>query len=389
MRPPGRRPAILVVEDNTEARMLLEDFLSAPGRDYQVLTAADGHSALELFLQAGGTIDLVLLDVMLPDISGVEVCRRMKAHDSGRLVPVIMVTARGDTSSKVDGFEVGAQDYVTKPINYMELDARVRATLRQRAQTLELAEQSARKSPTDEELDHLLAQVNKLSTIGGMVSEVIHEINNPINGIMNYADILADGHVNAGEQVQELVRIIKSEARRISNLVDSILVFRREENGKTTLDVAEILDHVLILSRYQVKKEGIRVVLRYDSGHAHVLGIRGRLVQAFLNLIYNAVQALRDQDDRGRAKEIVVGIASPAGDEVVAFVRDNGPGIPKHLLEHVFEPDFTTKPPGEGTGLGLPIVERIARLHRGTVEVESEPGVFTEFRLRLPRAAGT
>ncbi len=389
MQSPEPRRTILVVEDNAEARMLMEDFLSAPARHHRVLSAKDGQEALDLFRKHGDEIDLVLLDVMLPDMSGVEVCRRMKEDESGRLIPVIMVTARGDTSSKVDGFEVGAQDYVTKPINFMELDARIRATLRQRAQTLELAGRSARKHPTDEELEHLLAQVDKLSTIGGMVSEVIHEINNPINGIMNYADILADGQVNADEEVQELVSIIKSEARRISALVDSILVFRREENGMARLDLAEVLDHVLTLSRYQLKKEGIRVVRAYEHGVAWVDGNQGRLVQAFLNLIYNAVQALHDQSGQGKPREITVGLVldSDTG-EVVATVRDNGPGIPAALLPRIFEPDFTTKRPGRGTGLGLPIVDRIVRKHGGSVAVHSNPGEFTEFQLRFPAASG-
>ncbi len=388
MRPYSPPATILVVEDNPEARSLMVDFLSAPGKDYRVLPAANGVEALDLFHRQRDAIDLVLLDIMLPDISGVEVCRRMKAHASGKLVPVIMVTARGDTRSKVSGFEVGAQDYVTKPINYAELDARIRATLRQRAQTLELARRSPPRAPTDADLDHLLAQVDKLSTISGMVSEVIHEINNPINGIMNYADILADGHISAADEVRELVDIIRSEARRISTLVDSLLVFRREDDGKVPLDLAEVLDHVLTLSRYQTRKEGIRVVRRYQTGRAFVLGNRSRLVQAFLNLIYNAVQALRERGDRPGPKEIVVRLdVRPEPGKVEVSVRDNGPGIPPHLVEHIFKPEFTTKPPGEGTGLGLPIVARIVRKHGGRVDVRSIPGEFTEFRLSLPLSA--
>jgi signal transduction histidine kinase len=236
----------------------------------------------------------------------------------------------------------------------------------------------------DSRIRALEAQRSKLYTIGEMVSEVIHEIHNPINGILNYADLLAEGEIEGQDDAKDLLRIIRSEANRIHLLVERLLTLRRSDAGMAVLDMGGVVEEALTITKFLLKRSNIEVVRRHGLGRYYVTGESSRLVQVFLNLIYNAVYSLDARFHNLPGKRLYFEISADLDHRIVIRVRDNGIGIPAELLNRILEPEFTTRKAGEGNGLGLSIAESIIRDHGGTIQVASIEGEFAEFSLKLP-----
>lgn len=238
------------------------------------------------------------------------------------------------------------------------------------------------------QLQEQLIQSAKLASIGELAAGVAHEINNPINGIINYAQLLLNKAEPGSRQACFLEGILR-EGDRVANIVRDLLIFARVDAESTSpAHISDILSATLTLTNQQVRKDGIIIEIEKQPGLPKVRCRSQRIQQVFLNLISNARDALNaryPEDDPN--KRLIIRIEQ-IEKEGRAYVRttfhDQGEGIPVHNLSRVFTPFFTTKKPGEGTGLGLSVSYGIIQDHHGDIQVESVEGEYTIFRVDLP-----
>lgn len=231
-------------------------------------------------------------------------------------------------------------------------------------------------------------QKQKLDSVGALAAGVAHEINNPVHGILNYAQLLK--RANAHGQTRDFAHEIEAEAKRIADVVRQLLhVGRTSEKHAIAANVRDLVRDTVTLLRSAHGEDDIQLEIHVDDDVHDIICHMQQVQQALSNLITNAREALIRRDtSRGEPKaiRIRVGPLPSNGDWVRFEVIDNGDGFDHATAERVFDPFFTTKPVGEGTGLGLSICHGIAGAHGGTMSCESTPGRETRFRLDLPLA---
>ena len=425
-------PTLLIVDDIPANVGLLVDYLEA--HHFRTVVAQDGEEALRRAQFAPP--DLILLDVMMPGMDGFETCRRLKAIDSLRDIPVIFMTALTYTSDKVTAFNVGGVDYVTKPFQIEEVIARVKTHLDLRrmqkqltAQNLQLQQEIAVREQAEralsdsyeklkasnhrlEEMHQQLLQAEKMVSIGQLAAGVAHEINNPIAFVDSNLGVLR-------EYVDGLLRLIDTYERtdEVLNQHPALLAEVRRAREKLDLafvraDLASLLeeslggvhrvrgivqdlrdfsrvgesewqsaclhpgiDSTLNIIAGEIRKKA-QVVKEYGA-IPDIECVPAQLNQVFLNLLLNAAQAI---DREG----VITVRTGQERDQVWIEIADNGCGIPRNNMTRIFEPFFTTKPVGQGTGLGLSLSYGIVNQHGGRIEVSSEEGEGSVFRIWLP-----
>ncbi len=409
-------PDVVVADDNEDLRRLLVHLL---GAEFSVRAARNGREALSLIRARPPA--LVVTDVMMPEMSGTELCEAIKSDPLLAGVPVMLVTSKAEREMKIQGLELGADDYVTKPFHPRELLARARSLVRLRTLQEELAEQNA---ALDRALQHLratevqLIQAERLAAVGELAAGVAHEVNNPVNFALNSlralqetvkqvrefatratriewdetaktSDHIAElraleseiGIEEVASTLDELVSIVIEGLERTSRLVADLRDFGDPgEREPVLVDVAGALLSTLAMVGPLLGNSRVRLEHEIPPELPAVLGDAGALKQLFLNLLKNAAEAL--EESGGTIQVAATG--PPDGREVQVTVADDGPGMEPAIVERIFEPFFTTKPAGRGTGLGLSICRRIAEAHHGALEVSSAPGSGTTFTLRLP-----
>ncbi len=390
---PTPPPRILVVDDEEANLRLMRAYLTTDG--LEPVLARSGEEALA---KLGDGVDLVLLDVRMPQMDGLEVCRRIRADPANVRLPVVFLTAEPqDVESELEGLSAGADEYLHKPINRGALLARVRSLLR-----LANAER-------DRQLITQLAQAEKLAAIGQIAAGVAHEINNPLSFMLSNLGSLrsylqdfervlaawregpeqgraAEAAVAFGEvmtDVHALVDETLQGGQRVRSIVAGLKTFsRNDEAPPERLDLADIATSTLLLTEREISS---RAVLVKSLAPAPVAAApRNRMEQVVLNLLVNALQALGGRESREARISVHSGVEGP-----MAFLRveDTGCGMPPEVREHLFEPFFTTKPVGEGTGIGLSFCANVVRKLGGDIYVESEAGKGSAFTVKLPAAA--
>ncbi|HEX5830953.1 MAG TPA: PAS domain S-box protein [Gemmatimonadaceae bacterium] len=236
----------------------------------------------------------------------------------------------------------------------------------------------------------LLRRNERLASLGQMLAGVAHELNNPLAAVSGFAQLLRRGRL--AEEEAQAVDIIDREAQRAAAIVRDLLAFARRRDGTphALVDLRDVARHVLSARHYALDTGGIRAELHVPPKALLVLGDRSQLEQAVLNLVLNAEQAIEGGAATGRSPAVgaprghVILRARRADDQLVLEVEDDGPGIPPEDLTRIWDPFWTTKADGEGTGLGLAVTHGIVAGHGGTVDVESDPAWGTRFRLVLP-----
>jgi len=228
-----------------------------------------------------------------------------------------------------------------------------------------------------------LFQTAKLAAVGEMAASLAHELNNPLMVILGHSGLL-QRELPADSRAADKAATIVSEANRAGKIVRDVLDFaRRREPNREPVSLDQLLDRSLALLEGRLHRARVEVARVFDGGPPLLPGDRDQLTQVFINLIGNAIDAMPD----GGLLTIETGLLGVGGYRWACVdVVDAGPGIPAELLPHIFEPFYTTKPEGAGTGLGLPISRRIVEAHGGTLGAESLPGQGTRMRVRLPLA---
>lgn len=349
------KPILLVAEDNADLRAFLIRSLRS---EYEILEAADGAAALKLARDKRP--DVILSDLMMPELSGVEVCEQLKAEPATQGIPYILLTARSDMQTRLSGFDRGVDDYLVKPFSLDEVRARIRTHLRVR------------------QLSERIAHREKLAALGTMVAGVAHEMRNPLNGILNSLKPLKSLLRSPDPDVAELLDIAIDSCERVEKISTQLL--RQAHPGewaRSEVDVAENVRTAVTLMSFKVPP-GVKLIADLDAAAGvAVVGEAGALNQVWVNLLDNALYAA------GPNGQVTIS-ADVTGNAISIDVADNGPGIPPAVLARVFDPFFTTKEVGTGTGLGLSFVRQIVEAHGGTVSVQSTPGEGARFRVTLP-----
>ena len=390
---------ILIVEDDPAIAELVYIVLKEAG--YHGLVAPTAADALAIM--AAETIDLVVLDWMLPDTPGVQICTTLKETAGRGFLPVLMLTARGEVSDRVTALDAGADDYLTKPFYIEELLARVRALLRIRQAELErdaaMAALEVQNNALREANEQLcaaqvqLVQNSRLAALGELVAGVAHELNNPLAIILGNAELLSPQHDPADQR--SVAHIIES-TRRARRVVQSLATFaRRGSMAKEWTAPSDLVERVLDLKRAALRSAGIAFDVACQPDLPMLWIDVPQMQQVLLNLLSNAEQALSDRSDPFLRLAVVRGDGDPPpllpayepqGDgALVCFdVADNGPGMPTHVLERLFQPFITTRPVGQGSGLGLAIAYGIVTQHGGQLLVASRLDQGTTVRVALP-----
>lgn len=415
---------ILIVDDRPENLIALESLLEAPGR--VIVRAGSGEEALERMLEY--EFSLVLMDVQMPEMDGFETVELIRGFERTRYVPVIFVTAISKEQKHIfKGYEVGAVDYLFKPIDpivlkskvavFLELDSK-KKELRSALETIETQHHELEKTYADlKTTQSQLLQQEKMASVGQLAAGVAHEINNPTGFIMSnltslrkYAGRLLefvtmqsealdlvegnDGKL-AGKlisEVREKRRALKIDrvvedmgrlidesydgAERVKKIVENLKSFSRLDEAESKMtDINAALENTISIAWNEIKYKA--VVKREYGDIPHTCCHSGGLNQVFLNLLINAAQAID--------KEGIITVKSwQEGESIFVSIGDTGCGIPEEVRQRIFEPFFTTKEVGKGTGLGLSIVYDIVKKGDGRISVESEEGKGSIFTVEIP-----
>ena len=349
----GRRARILLVEDNADVREFVASLLA---RDCDVGVAANGQEGLDR-LQSERP-DLVISDVMMPVMSGTELCRIMKSDENLRSIPVILLTARVGSEATLEAYSHGADDFVAKPFHPSVLIARIRAQLRIRALGLQLAQQE------------------KLAVIGTLAAGVLHEVRNPLNAILNAARVLAAGIADEGT-ARQLVGVVTDGAKRIENIAAALDTHARpaEQGEHQTCDLREGIDATLLLIHHRM--DGVTVHRDYRTDLPAAV-VAGPVNQVFMNLFDNSLRA-------GAANLWIT--LCHSGEFLEVEVSDDGTGIAAEDAKRIFDPFFTKRADGSGTGLGLYISRKMIAEQGGNLWYRPRPGGGATFIVEVPAAS--
>jgi two-component system, NtrC family, sensor kinase len=230
-------------------------------------------------------------------------------------------------------------------------------------------------------LEEQLQQREKLSSIGLLAAGVAHEVNTPLTGVSSYTQMLL-GMLNETDPKHALLQKVRTQAERATNIVNNLLNFSRTGNAAefAEIDVSRVLDDTLQLLEPQLRRNQIQIVRRYDEDAPEAYGNAGKLQQVFTNLLLNARDAIPD------GGQIIVSTGTADDGSLVAEIADTGIGIAPENVAKIYDPFYTTKGVGQGTGLGLAVSYGIIQEHAGRISVESTPGKGTTFRITLPTA---
>lgn len=224
-----------------------------------------------------------------------------------------------------------------------------------------------------------LIQSEKMAAFGQLGAGIAHEVKNPLAGILGYAQ-LALRKIGDDDPLRNKLEVIERETKRCTEIIGNLMKFARQEtSAKGPVDISKVVADALDIVDHQLSVNGIEIDTQLAAGLPAVMANANHLQQVIMNFAINAQQAMAD----GAGTLTVISRLTDDGD--VAFaLRDTGPGIPADIKEKIFEPFFTTKPAGKGTGLGLSVTYGIIKDHDGSIRVESEPGMGTEFEVVLP-----
>ena len=349
-----KKSKILIVDDAVDTVELLRKRFRSEG--YDTAEANDGEEALQKVEQYHP--DLIVLDVMMPKLDGYEVCRRLKADENTKYVPVLMLTAKGEIENKVKGLEIGADDYLPKPFDYKELSARVKSLL------------------TIKEAREKLVEEEKSEALEKMMDEVAHEIRNPLASIGGFAKRVYD-KLPEGDPNKKYMEMIMDDVLKLEDMVKQLIELKTMAICYLeSTDINSIIIEALELYEKELAEKGVVVKTELMDNPPHISGDKEQMKVAISNLIKNSIEAMQDSPK-------VLKIATSISDgRMVIEVSDTGKGIPKDKLKSIFHPFYTSKI--YGPGLGLTFALKIIQQHRGTISVESEPGKGTTFTIRLP-----
>jgi two-component system, sensor histidine kinase and response regulator len=390
--------SILVIDDAPNNLRLLMDILTEHG--YDIRASAEAEFGLETARLSHP--DLILLDILMPDIDGYTICQRLKTDERTRDIPVIFISALGNIADKLKGFEAGGVDYITKPFQAEEVVARVTLHLKLHAlqhqveaQNLQLQQEVDRREEAEEELRALNEQLEttnrQLQKINAgkdkFFSIIAHDLRSPFTGLLNLLQaILDDFDSYERDRLRRLLRRMHTAAQTTYALLTNLLEWSRVESGALTPEPVNILLPNLIQANlHMLNQQAAQKQIALTSTMPEGLTIYAdyRMIETVLrNLLTNALKFTNS----GGSIEVSV---CQRETQVEITVSDTGIGIPPDSLSKLFRIDSKYQRPGtaseEGSGLGLVLCKELVEKNNGTIRVESAVNQGSRFIVSLPR----
>jgi two-component system, sensor histidine kinase and response regulator len=367
---PRGKPIVLIVEDSPDDIAVLNGILR---EQYHVRVATGGEAALAIATGGDSPPDLILLDIMMPDMDGLEVCRRLKQDAAARKIPVIFVTARDAVADESLGFAVGAVDYITKPVNPYLVKARVKAHL----ELKQAREDLERQNETLQQNARLREEVEAISR---------HDLKNPLMIIMNVPRLLLKG-THLSESEKKLLGMVEAAGRQMLDLINRTIDLFRMETGSYELnpapvDAARAIEQILAAFHDLLEKKQLAVdatVRGRPLSPGEVFLVMGEellVYFALANLVKNAIEA---SPRSGR-----ISVSVDEGDAATIAIRNTG-AIPHRIRDRFFQ-KFATADKEGGTGLGAYSARLMVRTMGGEIQLAVSDKEETTLIVTLPRA---
>ena len=365
----NRKPTLLIVDDSSDIIANLFDILKD---EYSIKIATSGEKALEFF-QKGNTTDLILLDVIMPNMDGFEVCAKLKKYEKTKQIPIIFLTALEDEHDIIKGLELGAVDYIPKPYNIYVLKARVRSHI-----TLKLFQDDLIN--TINEKDNLLLKQSKMAMLGEMFENIAHQWKQPISIISSACnnlefDIATESLSN--DKVSQQVQIIHDALMQQTQTITTFRDFIKSDNTHIDFSPYELIEECKILLRSKIINNNINIVNNI-SPQLICFNDRSALLQVIFNILGNSIHALKNISGE---RNITITSINKAKSFILSF-SDNGGGINDIYSNKIFEKYFTTKDSQEGSGLGLYMSKQIINKMGGNITFKNiENGICFNIEL--------
>lgn len=367
------RDLILVVDDQP---VNLKVIASVLGKEYALSIANSGHNAIKIL--ENNTPDLILLDVMMPEMDGFEVCQLIKANERTKHIPVIFLTAKTDIDDVVKGFQCGAVDYIAKPFSSTEVKARVQnhLNLKHALDELKIA---------NDRLNELNATKDKFFSI------IAHDLRTPFTSIVALSEMLVLFIKEKNyEGIEEYAGLIEQSSNHAMDLLSNLLAWARSQTGRIEfkpekLNLSGLLNETAQMFDQIAMPKNITIVRNYTE-NLEVFADKQMIGTVLRNLISNAIKFTRP------GGEISL-LAKPEPDHMMVTVSDTGVGISEERLKKLFRIEYNESTYGtaneKGTGLGLILCKEFMEKHDGRIWAESESGKGSAFCFSLPLSGST
>jgi len=372
-----RSPRILVVDDKPQNRKLLWAILVPEG--YEVIEAGSGTEALECV--AAGDIDIVLLDVLMPGIDGIETCRRIRNDLKLVTLPIIFITALSDRLSRIRGQSVGGDDFLSKPIDEMELLVRVKNLLRVKAYHDLERDHATQLEREVDALREQLMRVERLATLGTLAGGVGHELNNLLTLFQAIQHYLQNQHAQSEPPSSRILEQLQRVGDHVEMHATQLLSLARPGTDQPEyIDTNALIQSTVDMLKTAGRVRHITLSMNLPTETIHIYANRTRIEQVLVNLLLNAADAVSESPG---ASTVDITLRRDNTSAIIQ-VEDTGCGVSADILDTIFEPYVSTKPPETGTGLGLSVVRRIVEKLAGRIWVEKTDEAGSIFTVELP-----
>jgi two-component system sensor histidine kinase/response regulator len=359
-----KKGVILIVDDEPIAREVMEGLLFQEG--YELTFAANGSEALSGLEER--VPDVILLDVMMPGMNGFEVCRRLKTSEQWRHIPIILVTALGSKEDLVRGFEAGANDFLAKPVNELELRARVRSMLQIKQQY--------------DEIEATLRLRDELASM------IVHDMRSPLTVILGYSEMLLMNSTDAPEHIQEIEKI-HSQAHRLNSFLNDMLMLAKMEAdqpilNRSPVDVNQLVKQVVESNNVIAESRNIPLIVELPVETKQVWLDENLFQRVLDNLISNALKFSPAESTVTVQLEYPIAPTSEAKFRIK--VLDEGPGVSEEHRARIFHKFEIVALKGKDTpqvGLGLAFCKIVVEAHGGIIFVEANKPVGSVFTVEI------
>lgn len=367
---------LLLVDDENQFRQTVAKRLMKRG--VTVRQASSGQECLDSM--AKDPVGVVVLDVKMPGMDGIETLHRIKEkHPEAE---VIMLTGHTSTRDGVDGIKSGAFDYLSKPIELEHLISKIRQAFDKRMRKREKQKEKDFRAKMEQQM----IATERLASLGTLAAGVAHEINNPLAIIREAAGWLKSilekdelSHMPRKGDFEMALGKIENGVERVRRITHQLLgSVKQTDSTISEVNLKELVEETLALLQKEAADKGIEIIQEMGSGSGVIWTDPYKLRQVLINIINNAVHAT----ETGGGITVTI---KTFHEQVAIHITDTGRGIPREHLEKIFDPFFSTKPPGEGTGLGLFVSRSIIDKLGGKIDLESRLGQGTRFCIKLPR----
>ncbi|MEA3315509.1 MAG: hybrid sensor histidine kinase/response regulator [Campylobacterota bacterium] len=350
---------ILIVDDIEANLISLEALLDSLDNNYNIIKANSGTKALELTLSL--KIDLIILDIQMPDIDGFEVAGLLKSNKKTKDIPIIFLTAAFKSNEWIEkGFKIGAIDYLTKPIDENQFINRITLYTR----LIETIEENREK-------DKKLFEQSKMASMGDMIGNIAHQWRQPLSIITTAASgiqIKKEFDSLTDEFLEDMLNKINNSAQYLSDTIDDFRDFIKGDSIKSNFNISQYIEKGISLVDGVLKTYSIKVIKDIDNGIS-TNNYANLFLQILANILNNSKDALKEIEKDN--KFIFITLKKNNG-KIILTIKDNGGGIPKEVLPKIFEAYFTTKHKSQGTGLGLYMTFNMCKTMEIDIDIKNE-----------------